>query len=227
MNVSKLEEIKLNYSNEPFSLLKRAIVTYDKELAKKALDGIISNKIDPIKALDSISETLSLVGDAFANDELFLPDLVAAGNTMESIMPILEEEIKKAGKEKKSLGKVIIGTVLGDVHTIGKTMVATLLKAGGFEVIDLGVDVSAVKFIEAVKKYNPDILAMSALLTTTAYEQKNVIENLKKENLRTKVKIMVGGGAVTEDFANSIGADGFESTAPAAVGLAKRLIGKN
>jgi methanogenic corrinoid protein MtbC1 len=145
---------------------------------------------------------------------------------MQYIVPKLEEEILKSGKKREVLGKIVIGTVLGDLHTIGKQMVGTLLRANGFEVIDLGIDISAEKFIDAIKKNNADILAMSALLTTTAYEQKNVMEVLDKENLRNNVKVMVGGGAVTKDFADRIGADGYDSTAPGAVSLAIELINK-
>jgi len=123
------------------------------------------------------------------------------------------------------LGTVIAGTVFGDIHSIGKTMVCTLLTAEGFEVHDLGVNIKAEEFLEATKKYNADILAMSALMTMTASEQKKVIEYLKKEGLRDKIKIMVGGGAITEEFAKDVGADGYDPTAPGAVKLARRLIG--
>jgi methylmalonyl-CoA mutase cobalamin-binding domain/chain len=118
----------------------------------------------------------------------------------------------------------VIGTVYGDIHDIGKNMVATFLLAEGFKVYDLGVDVNAEEFIKAIKKYNADILAMSALMTTTASEQKKVIEMLKKENLREKVKVIVGGAAITEEFAREIGADGYAPTAIQAAKLAKNLL---
>ena len=224
MNIQKIEEIRSNVSNDPLIKLKRALITYDQELAKNTLEDIIRQKIDSFVALSSMIEVMKLIGDAFEREELFLPDLVGSGETMLSVMPILQDEIKKAGKEKRNLGKVILGTVRGDVHSIGKTMVGTLLTANGFEVFDLGVDVTAGKFFEAIKKYDPDIIAMSALLTTTALEQKNIIDTLSKEGLRKHIKVMVGGGAITEEFAMDIGADGYESTAPAAVGLAKKLL---
>ena len=157
---------------------------------------------------------------------IFLPELISSSDTMQFIVPKLEEEILKSGKKREVLGRIVIGTVLGDLHTIGKQMVSTLLRANGFEVIDLGIDISAEKFIAAIKKNEADILAMSALLTTTAYEQKNVMEVLEKENLRDSVKVMVGGGAVTKDFADNISADGYDSTAPGAVKLALELIKK-
>ena len=218
------EEILQNNDPDLLIQIRRAIVKYDKELAKVTIDRILSSDLNLMDVFNAMTETMTIVGNEFSNDKLFLPDLIAAADVMESVMPVLESAIEKSGQEKKILGKIVIGTVLGDVHTIGKTMVATLLKAAGFEVIDLGVDVSGVKFIEAIRNHIPDILAMSALLTTTAYEQKNVIETLKKEGFRDHVKIMVGGGAVDQEFANSIGADGYEASAPAAANLAKQLL---
>lgn len=220
-----LKKVIENLSNNPIDLLKKSLITYNQELAKESINKIINDKTDPNIALEAITETMRLVGDAFARDELFLPDLFSAADTMQLIMPIIEKEIEKKGGKRKILGKVVLGTVSGDIHSIGKTMVGTLLSASGFKVYDLGIDVTSKKFMEAIRKYKPDMLAMSALLTTTAYEQKNVIGMLKKEGLRKKVKIIVGGGAVTEEFADSIGADGYESTAPGAATLAKKILG--
>jgi methanogenic corrinoid protein MtbC1 len=140
-------------------------------------------------------------------------------------MPILEEELKRMDVKRETLGTVVAGTVFGDIHSIGKSMVCTLLTAGGFEVHDLGVNIKAEEFLEAVEKYQADILAMSALLTTTAIEQRKVIDVLKAKGIREKVKVMVGGGAITAEFAKSIGADGYDPTAPGAVELARRLVG--
>jgi len=173
-----------------------------------------------------MTAAIKQVGDGFGKGELWLPDLVGAADAMTSATPIIEEEIKRRGITRESLGTIVIGTVYGDIHTIGKTMVATLLIAGGFVVNDLGINVTSERFVEGIKKYKADILAMSALMTMTAPEQRKVIEILKKEELRDKVKIMVGGGAITQEFANSIGADGYDPTAPGAVKLARKLIGK-
>lgn len=224
MSLQKLEEIRNNPNKEPLAALKRALVTYDRLLAKNTVEEIVKQGIDPLAALSSMTEVMRLIGAAFENEELFLPDLVGAGETMLTVIPALQDEITKKGKEKKFLGKIVLGTVRGDVHSIGKTMVGTLLTANGFEVHDIGVDVSAPAFLDSVKKYNPDILAMSALLTTTAAEQKNVMDTLSEEGMREEIKVIVGGGAITEEFAERIGADGYEATAPAAVGLAKRLL---
>ena len=213
-------------SDEILEDLKKTIIEYDGEkaivLAKKALE----EKIEPIKALDAMTEAIKQVGDGFGKGELWLPDLVGAADAMSSAIPIIEEEIKRTGAKRASLGKVVIGTVFGDIHSIGKTMVCTLLIAEGFEVYDLGINIKAEEFLEAIKKYNADVLAMSALMTMTTSEQKKVIESLKKENLRDKIKIMVGGGAITEDFARDIGADGYDPTAPGAVKVAKELLGQ-
>lgn len=143
---------------------------------------------------------------------------------MEAGMSILNDEMLKRGIERRSLGRIVIGTVFGDIHTIGKTMVSTLLAAQGFTVYDLGINVKKEEFIGGVKEYDADILAMSALLTITAREQKVVIEALKEEGLRGRVKVMVGGGAINEGFAKRIGADGYAPSAPLAVELAKSLI---
>jgi corrinoid protein of di/trimethylamine methyltransferase len=213
-------------STEVLENLKKAIVEYDSEEAANLARRAIQEKIDPIKILAAMTAAIKQVGDGFGKGELWLPDLVGAADAMTSATPIIEEEIKRRGITRESLGTVVIGTVYGDIHTIGKTMVATLLIAEGFVVNDLGINVTSERFVEGIKKYKADILAMSALMTMTAPEQRKVIETLKKEELRDKVKIMVGGGAITEEFANSIGADGYDPTAPGAVKLAKRLIGK-
>jgi len=145
---------------------------------------------------------------------------------MQAATPTLEEEMKKRGSERESLGTVVAGTVFGDIHSIGKTMVAALLTAAGFHVEDLGVNIKADEFSEAIKKYNADLLVMSALMTTTMSEQEKVITALQREGIRKSVKVMVGGAAVTDEFAESIGADGYDPTAPGAVELAKKLLKK-
>jgi len=206
--------------------LKQSVLDYDTESAANWARKAIEEKVDPIKALDALTKAISQVGDLFGKGELWLPDLVGAADAMQAAIPVLEEEIVRRGSKRETLGSVVIGTVFGDIHSIGKTMVCTLLIAGGFEVHDLGVNIKAEEFIEAVQKYNADILAMSALLTMTAPEQRKVIDALRERGSKEKVKVMVGGGAITADFAESIGADGYDPTAPGAVKLAKRLLGK-
>jgi len=211
---------------ETLENLKRAVVEYDTEAAASWARKIVEEKVDPIKALDALTETIKQVGDRFGRGELWLPDLVGAADAMQAAMPIIEEELKRTGAKRETMGTVVAGTVFGDIHSIGKSMVCTLLVAGGFEVHDLGVNIKAEEFLEAIEKYQANILAMSALLTTTAAEQKKVIDTLKEKGIREKVRVMVGGGAITADFAQSIGADGYDPTAPGAVELARRLVGK-
>ncbi|MBM3705119.1 MAG: cobalamin-binding protein [Actinobacteria bacterium] len=226
MENSSLKDIINNSSDSPLNKLKKSIATYDKELAIISFNELIKEKFSPVLILEKISEVMRLIGKAYENDELYLPDLIGASDTMSAVLPLAEAEIIKSGEKIHSPGAVVLGTVLGDIHTIGKQMVGTLLRAEGFTVYDIGVDVSAEKFVSAIKAYNADILAMSALLTTTAYEQKKVISILQEEELRDKVKVMVGGGAVTEEFACSIGADGYDPTAPGAAKLALKLLNK-
>ncbi len=213
-------------SAEILENLKKAITGYDREGAVDWARKAVQERIDPIKALDTMTVAIRQIGDGFGQGELWLPDLVGAAAAMTAATPIIEEEIKRVGARRESLGIVVIGTVYGDIHTIGKTMVATLLTANGFAVNDLGINVTAESFVQGVNEHKAGILAMSALMTTTAPEQRKVITALKKEGIRDTVKIMVGGGAITQEFADSIGADGYDPTAPGAVELARRLVGK-
>ena len=213
-------------SIEVLDNLKKAIIEYDSQGAASWAKIVVKEGIDPTMALDAMTVAIRQIGDGFSRGELWLPDLVGAADAMSAATPIIEEEIKRVGAKRESLGTVVIGTVYGDIHTIGKTMVATLLQAGGFIVNDLGINVTTEGFLEGINKYKADILAMSSLMTTTASEQRKVIEILKKEGIRDRVRVMVGGGAITQEFADSIGADGYDPTAPGAVKLARRLIGE-
>jgi len=205
--------------------LKNMVLEFNIDIAEETAREAIESGIEPIDAANALTEGIQIIGDKFGSGELFLPDLVCASEVLKKAFPIINEEIEKSGKETKSLGKVVIGTVFGDIHNIGKDMVSTLLYAAGFEVIDLGINVKGEDFLNAVRDEKPDILAMSSLLTTTSAEQKNVIEGLKKADLRDKVKVIVGGGSINQEFADSIGADGYGSTAPEGVKLVKRLLG--
>lgn len=205
--------------------LRKAVLEYNSENAASWARKAIDENIDPITVMDVLIDAIRQVGEGFGQGDLFLPELVGAAEALQNATPIVEEAIKSSGKKRGSLGIVVIGTVFGDIHTIGKSMVVSLLTAEGFEVHDLGINVSAERFVEAVKAFKADILGMSALLTTTAPEAKKVVNTLKKEGLRDKVKIMVGGGAITEGFSVSIGADGYDPTAPGAVILARSLLG--
>ena len=208
-----------------FDDLRSAVIEYNQDKAAASAQAIVDQGLDPLTGMDAISDAMAEVGAGYSSGNLWLPDLVGAADASQVAMPILEEEIRKRGQKTKSLGTVVLGTVSGDIHTIGKSMVGVLLVAQGFRVLDVGADVPTSRFVEAVKKESADILALSSLLTTTAPQMGKVIDALKEAGLRDKVKIMVGGGAITQDFADRIGADGYGATAPGAVDLAKKLLG--
>lgn len=210
--------------SETIVRLKEAIIKYDKNLARQMAANAIEEGIDPGEILDVTTEVIRKIGDGFASGELFLPDLVGAASAMSEAISIVEMEIEKSGKKVEKIGTVVLGTVKGDIHDIGKTMVKTFLVAENFRVIDLGVDVSPEEFIKVIEKYNPEILALSALLTTTIAEQRKIIETLKNKGIRNKVKVIIGGAATTQEFADEICADGYEATAPRAPKLCKRLL---
>ena len=206
--------------------LKQAILKYDSAAAADWAGKAMDEKQNPVDVLKTVTDVIRDVGEKFANGELWLPDLIGAAAAMKSAMPVIKEQIVSIGEKIETAGSVVIGTVYGDVHSIGKGMVATLLTAEGFTVHDLGIDIRAEQFMEALKKYKPDILAMSALMTTTASEMKKVIQELKNGGLRDRVKIIVGGAPITHEFAREIGADGFSPTAPGGAKLAAMLIKK-
>jgi len=186
--------------------LKDAIVNLDIDAVQKAARDAVKAGIPAYKAIiEGMAKGMEIVGQKYEDGEYFLAELIMAGETMKEGMSILEPYLK-AG-DIKAAGKVVIGTVRGDLHDIGKNIVVMLLRAANFEVIDLGVDVAPEQFVEAVKEHDPDIVAMSALLTTTMIEMENVIESLKKSGLRDKVKVIIGGAPVTPEFARKIGAD--------------------
>lgn len=162
------------------------------------------------------------IGVKFKNCEIYIPELIIAARAMHAGMEILKPILSKSAGAVT--GRVIIGTIKGDLHDIGKNLVAMMLEGGGFEVVDLGIDVAADEFIEAIKKYQPQVVGMSALLTTTMMEMKNTIQAIEKAALRDQVKTIVGGAPVTEKFAKDIGADGFARDAASAVDVVKSMI---
>jgi methanogenic corrinoid protein MtbC1 len=204
--------------------LGKAVKEYDPAGAASLAVQAMEIGIEPSRALEALTEAIREVGDAFGAGELFLPELVGAAEAMEAAMPLVEKVIKERGESRASAGKVVAGTVFGDIHNIGKTIFSTLLTADGFEVIDLGINVPTEKFVQVVKEEKADVIAMSALLTITAQEQKNVIEALTAAGLRDGLKVIVGGGAISQRFAESIGADGYSPTAPGGVSLTRELL---
>jgi corrinoid protein of di/trimethylamine methyltransferase len=213
-------------STELFQKMAQSIIDGDSEVAVELANQAVIENIDPIQAIsDGFVVGVNTVGEAFANGDAFLPELVMAGEAMKAAVTALEPEMKIRGSERKMLGKVVLATVEGDIHEIGKSLVGTMLSASGFQVFDMGVDVSSAKIIEKVKEVDADIVAMSALLTTTMVKQKEVIDMLDKEGLRRKVKVMVGGAPVTRDWVQRIEADGYSEDAIGAVNVAKKMMG--
>ncbi len=213
-------------SEELFKKMAASIIDGDSDAAVSLANESITAGVDPLEAItQGFVVGVNTVGEAFGRGDAFLPELVMAGEAMKAAVGTLDPEMKKRGTERKMLGKVVIATVEGDIHEIGKSLVATMLGASGFEVFDLGVDQSSDKIIGKALEVNADIIAMSALLTTTMVKQREVIEELEKEGLRNKVKVMVGGAPVTRDWVTTIGADGFSEDAIGAVTLAKHLLG--
>jgi corrinoid protein of di/trimethylamine methyltransferase len=210
---------------DPIQSLKDIVLSFDIDNAEKTAKKAIQAGVDPFLAANALTEAIREVGDAFGRDELFLPDLVCASEVFKKAFFVINEAIVKKYTAQKYLGKVVIGTVYGDIHSIGKGMVATLLNAAGFKVLDLGINVKVQDFLKAVREEHADVLAMSALLTTTAIEQKKVIESLKEAGIRDKVKVIVGGSPINQEFADSIGADGYGATAPERVKLVKKFLG--
>jgi trimethylamine corrinoid protein len=191
------------------------------DLAGKAL----AEGVKPLEVVEGgLSAGLRSVGEKFGRGEMFLPDMMMAVEAMKEGMRIVQPELDRVKASVKSLGTVVIGTVFGDIHDIGKSIVATMLEMNGFKVVDLGVNVPAVSFVQKVKEVKPDVLGLSALLATTMREQKEVIEAVKKEGLRDRVKIIVGGAPVSEHWAREIGADGYGANAETAVQLVRKLV---
>ena len=205
--------------------LRKSILTCDKKNALVCAEKVVAENISPQAAIDVLIEAIREVGDGYKSGELFLPEMVGAADVMQTVMPIIESAFIDEGGVAENTGTIVIGTVAGDIHTIGKSMVVSMMTGAGFKVHDLGTDVSADAFADAVQKYSPQVLAMSALLTTTAMEMKKVIDLLKEKELRNQVKVLVGGGAITEDFAMEIGADGYDPTAAGAAIIATELSG--
>ncbi|MDQ1280478.1 MAG: hypothetical protein QG670_1741 [Thermoproteota archaeon] len=186
--------------------LRESIVNLDVEGVQKACEQAISSGIPAYDVVvHGMANGMEEVGKKYEAREYFLSELIIAGEVMKEGMKILEPHLKT--RKTKPVGKIVIGTVKGDIHDIGKNVTVTLLGAAGFEIIDLGVDVPVEKFVDAVREHKPDILAMSALLTLTMPEMEAVIEALRKAKLRDRVKIIIGGASITAEYAKKIGAD--------------------
>jgi len=200
--------------NEILEKLRISVINGDIEAAEAAAKEAINIGLDPLEAIEEgLSKGIREVGDKFEKLELFLPDMIQAAEAMSRAIAILEEKISFKEYSEKDRGVVIIGTVEGDIHDIGKNIVVALLKANGFKVYDLGKDVPSIKFIEKAEEVNADVIAISALLSSTMIKQEEIIKMLKDMNLRNKYMVIVGGAPVTEEWARKIGADAYGKTA--------------
>ncbi len=208
---------------EILDALRDAIVAIDLAKVREVSEEALAEGILALRAInDGMIRGMQTVGEKFQTGEYFLTELIAAGAAMEEGLKILEPHIKKG--ESRKIGTIVLGTVEGDLHSIGKDIVRMLLRSAGFEVIDLGVDVPAQKFIEAVRIRKPGILGMSALITPTMPEMKKVIGELEKNGLKLSLRIIVGGAPVTEEYAQTVGADAYGSDAMAGVNICKEWV---
>jgi corrinoid protein of di/trimethylamine methyltransferase len=213
-------------SDQLFAALRQAVIDGDPAAAATYAQQALDDGVSPLAAIDDgLVPGLSYVGEQFGLGELFLPDMMLAARAMQKAMDILEPELQAQAAERKVVGRVVIGTVKGDIHEIGKNLVGMMLATSGFEVHDLGVDVSPERFVEAAQEHNADIVGVSALLTTTMAGQRTVVEAVAAAGLRDKVKVIVGGAPASASWAAEIGADGYSEDAIGAVALARRLVG--
>lgn len=205
------------------SKLYEAVLNGEDKVAAEVTKEALAAKTDPqVLVTNYMIKAMEEVGRRFEAHEYYVPELLVAARAMKASLDLLRPLLAAQGA--KPVGKVVIGTVKGDLHDIGKGLVASMLEGAGFEVVDLGVDVPAQKFLDEAKKHQAHIIAMSALLTTTMMSMKTVIEELKKAQVREQFKVIIGGAAVTQQFADSIGADGYAANANAGVVLARKLV---
>ena len=211
-------------TQEVYKEISEAVVDGDTDVVVAAINSVI-DKEDPLEIIqNSMMPGLKQVGDSFSAGEIFLPEMLMAAEAFQEGMKIIEPKLEAAGKKLETTGTVVFGTVLTDIHEIGKNIVITLMRTHGFEVFDIGANVSSTSFVEQAEAKNADIIAMSALMTTTMTYQKDVIDYLKEKGLREKYIVLVGGGPVNEEWAEQIGADGTSDSAVGAVEIAERLI---
>jgi len=212
---------------EIFEDLIRAIADLDEEKGKRAAIKLIEENIDPIEGVEKgLSNGMKIIGEKFNRSEIYLPEMMMAADIFNSVMEILKPHISAGSLDKVKRGTVVIGTVKGDIHAIGKDIVAMLLETAGFTVYNLGEDVATSTFIEEARKVKADIIGLSSLLTTTMPAQKDVIDVLKEMGERDKYAILIGGAPTSQDWADEIEADGYGETAVSAVSLALELVAK-
>ena len=213
-------------TEELFTAMRQSVIDGDPDAAMDLATEALAAGVDPIAAIDEgYVPGIRLVGEQFRSGEMFLPDMMAAAVAMQKAIAILEPEMVARSVQREVLGRVVIGTVKGDIHEIGKNLVGMMLMANGFEVHDLGVNVTPEQFVEKVREVDANVVGMSALLTTTMVGQRAVIQALSDAGLRDGVKVIIGGAPVTRTWADEIGADGYSEDAAGAVTLTLALLG--
>lgn len=211
-------------SEEFYRKLAQAVIDGEPEQAEELAKQALDQGLDALACINKgLTPGINRVGELFSTGEYFLPDLVIGSDAMKAALAVLEPALV-GNQERETLGRVVLGTVEGDIHEIGKTLVGIMLTANGFDVTDIGADKSAAEFVAAAKENGATIVGASALLTTTMSEQQRIIEALREAGLRDQVKVMVGGAPVSQSWADRIGADGYAENAMTAVALAFRLI---
>ena len=214
-------------AQEIFTQLAQSLIDGDPDATVDLTKKALAEGVEPMAIIrEGLMPGMNVVGDKFGCGEYFLPDLIIAADGMQQAMTLLEPELRLRNQEVESAGTMVLGTVKGDIHEIGKSLVGTMLSANGFKIFDLGVDVPTEQFIAKVKETGANLVGLSALLTTTMTMQKQVIEALKAAGLREQVKVMVGGAPVTRSWAEEIGADGYAEDAMGAVAIARKLVNK-
>jgi len=205
--------------------LTKSMVALEKEEVVSGTEKTLAAGIDPLEVIEKgLLPGLSTIGEMFEEEEIFLPELMKSAQIFQGAMDLLQPKIQEMGTDVKKKGTVVIGTVKGDMHYIGKNIVKLLMETSGFKVHDLGVDVDPFAFIAKADEVNADIIALSALLTTTLAGQKDILEALEGQGKRGKFKVILGGGAVTKTWSDEIGADGYAENAYAAVALVKSIV---
>jgi corrinoid protein of di/trimethylamine methyltransferase len=213
-------------SEEFFKQMAQAVIDGDDDEAASLAQQALDQGVAPLEAINKgFTPGMDVVGELYSTGEYFLPDLILGGEAMKTALAVLEPALKASGQVREVLGVVVLGTVKGDIHEIGKSLVGSMLAANGFEVYDVGIDIEASEFVAKAQEVKADIVALSALLTTTMLHQRDVIEHLAEAGLREQVKVMVGGSPVTQGWADQIGADGFAEDAATAVVAAKKMMG--
>ncbi len=208
--------------------MRQAIIDGDREAARALAGEAAGAAVDLMEVIDKgYLPGIQRVGELWEQGEYFLPELIGSAEAMKAAMAVLEPELRRRRVQAHTAGRVVIGTVEGDIHDIGKNLVAAMLQAGGFEVFDLGADVKLERFIAEAEKAGAQLICVSALLTTTMLNQKRLIALLRERGLRERFKVLVGGAPATQKWAEEIGADGYAENAVAAVRAAKDLAGRN